>query len=1274
MKKRLLSILLTCFVFGLFLCGCGKGYEIYSTKPLDVSPAVEQGLNLYEYDDLLNEKVTIRQPIMEVLERNLPRIEPEVMSDTYTLPGTEISHTFSDYPGRGHSATLTNFEKYMLLRQACENRDKAQQYAEEGTLKKHPAADLQYGEVPVENNAVRKRIVTDPDYKSSWLTTGLYLPAGEVATVKISGLKAGQRITMTTNLQQTLAWVVGGSESSYYNSVDALLIAESQKENPDYNSVNIPIQSQYNSQNTEIPVQSVNLTFTENREYKIGSCYGGQLHLSCSNTNSPVEIEITGCVETPHFILGVTTEEYFEEYLRNAPGVMCTVDTENGQLVGMSLYIRSVADIVKAAYMWHSNFAINVSLNGRAYNYPNILKFDRHVPAGLAVALSGHDSACPEDWLGSCLDFENFKIRGHWGVLHELGHQHHMTYGHEWGMRGSQEGEVWNNALVSLNYMLTCNMDPRFTGIEHGEVAHPYTTMQSLLNIPQTLEDYNNLNYFQSLSLYVTLMHQFSPQKFVEFLYSYSKQGSYANNSRADFAYRISTIYGLDFREFLNEYYHARITNDLFTLEECTEMDNLVDFVPIACYWANGVGDSESAAKYRLDAGSETEMDFEKYILSTKPFEIIEVTKPNFGKLEHLEGHKYKYIAPTEVVEQDYFEVVCKLANGLYVKLPIRLQFNYNKSFVEVWQGVDTSNLTDAIEYSKQTEPTATAYTTTPGQNNYNSGRRKDYVKIQFNYVATETGAHKFSMKVDDIGMCQIQQGDDIYNITIDKITSSYSDDHYISIKMKKGQVIKITAHLLNSGGGGYLLVGVQKPGATTYSNITQSEMLLPSCGEEDYKKLQTYIWEAKFIVSIKNYSRKTYISKQGWQVLEAPIAASAATNPNVLIDGSYSTNYHTSTGGNKTPFPHNFVVDMGSVQSFNFFEVCVRNNVNSYVRDYQLFTSLDGVEYNLLSEGTLQYSGTVATITFDKINARYFKFVAVTASGNGFTVIAELSTGIMGKVEQAIRPNAKQIFLSDGFKTANESGSVVSNGRGNILLMNFKGTQFNIFANTSLTSGKFEVSIDGKSDVIVDLEQEHAFSKLVYASNTLEDGEHIVEIKTLDDKEVEISYMTLKYGESLLNAANIYKERALGIALAIFCTLFVFAVVFIVLYFTVPSFRKFFDELFKVKHNEQKLDEPKKQASMQQSVKVESKQAEQKTMAPQAKTSSVQAKTSTQKPKAEQKAATKQTTVKLATPQTKTTTTTATAKTQAKSSTKPTQVTKPTPKTSSTAKTTKKR
>ncbi len=1182
---------------GIFLClgtvvGCSKS-GAGKTVETTLSPAIAHGAKLYDFDEIQNQKVTLRQPVMKVLERGLSRTAPEVMSDTFTLPSdfstgelSTASYTFNpaSYPaatGRTNtSPSMTTFERYMLLRQAMYYSNAAQDLAEKGLMKKHPAADRQYGEIPVEDNAVRKRIVTDPEYKDPtggikkyYLTTGLYLPAGEVATVKVKGLKAGERLKLFTGLQQSIAWAVD------FTTFDRLIIEESQKENPDYESLPVNVHGHIKNSNVEIAYQMANFYMSENnREYKIGCIYGGALYIDCSTVSGAVEIEITGCVETPHFILGVTSVDEFENHLRNAPGLLCTLDVENGQLIGPANAMRQTDDILKVAYMWHSNFAINVSLLGRFYSYPNVLRYDTFVPAGAAVALSGQDSAMPSSNMYNCLNFQNLKKKGEWMTLHELGHQHanQGAFGKVFGMETGVEGEVRNNAMILLNYALTCNINPNQTsGVEHGEYTHPYNSLLSVINGKNRFEDYSNAggDPFWCLGLYSVLLHQFGPEKFIEYLYSHSEVKNYnevqTGTNRSEFAYRLSVVYGYDFRDFLNNYFSANITNEMFSAQQIEKMGKLKKFVPIACKFSNGVGDSRSAGAHIVSGITSTDFEFNNNIISTEEFKIVSVSKPKYGTLKKVTDTKYTYTPPKKLTSEDVFYVTCKLSNGLNCKLPIRLEFDYNCSVSKIWTGVNATNLQAAIDESNLTDATWTEYARVGGKINFNSGTRKDYVKTTFNYVAPKSGTYRFYIKSDDIGRVDATKGGKTYSIKTTAHTANYQADNYFEVKLSKNEILPFTTYLLNTGGAGSLNVGVLEPTQTRAVDIPSTSILYPDYDLDDYKKIQTFGWQPKFLTSVKNFSKTTYLSKDNWKIISAP-NAEGDKDPNILVDGDTNEIYHSvyTDLSLKTPMPHEFILDMKNINKVNFFEIYTRNNSNSCIVEYELYGSTDGKKYSLLSKAdTLAYSSRRAVIKFDTVSARFLKLVVKKTSGmsNGeyFTVISEFNAGFSAVAEYTISPAANENFHTKGFKTNGNSGSLVAKKKNSALVTKFKGTQFNIYANTFKNAGEIAVYIDGKLDAKVDLSGVERTSALVYTSSKLKDKNHTVEIKTLNNKGVEINYMSLNYGAEMLNAANIYKEKALGIALAIFCVLFVLTLVFVVLYFTLPKFREFFNRLF---------------------------------------------------------------------------------------------------------------
>ena len=1187
-NKSKTKIKFLCLILGLFLCigtfvGCGKGKGDSSSKAgITLSPAISQGATLFDFDEIQNQKVTLRQPVMKILKRGLPRTAPEVMSDTFTLPSNfstgELStavYTFdpASYPAvTGRTESMTTFERYMLLRQAMYYATASQGLAEAGLLMKHPAADRQYGEIPVEDNAVKKLIITDPEYKASMLASGLYLPAGEIATVKVKGLKAGERLEMFTGYQQSIAWAVD------FNTFDRLIIEESKKATPDYESLPVDVHNHIKSLDSEIAYQMAKFSFTENeREYKIGAIYGGLLHIDCSRISSPVEIEITGCVETPHFILGVTSVDEFENYLRNAPGLLCALDVEIGQLVGPANAMRQTDDILKVAYMWHSTFAINVSLLGRSHNYTNLLKYDTFVPAGAAVALSGRDSAMPASDMYNCLNFASLKTYGEWMTLHELGHQHSNqgAFGKVFGMETGVEGEVRNNAMILYNYALTCNINPNQTsGVEHGEFTHPYNSLLTVINGKNVAyTDYSEAggNPFWCLGLYSTIIHQFGPEKFTEYLYSHAVNKNYNDtgygNNRSEFTIRLAEVYGYDFRDFLNVYFKANITDDLFAPSRLEQLKKLKKFVPIACKFSNGFGDSRSAGAHKVSGILSTDFEFENNIISTEDFKLVSVSKPKYGTLKKVTATKYTYIPPKELTNGDVFYVSCKLANGETKKLPIRLEFNYNYSQSKIWEGVNVNDLEAAIDFSKTTQATRSEYGQVGGKSSFNSGRRKDFAKSTFSYVAPKTGTYRFYLKSDDIGRVDATKGGKTYSIKTTAYTANYQADNYFELKLKKDEILPMTTYLLNNGGGGSLNVGVLIPSQVRAVDIPVGNLLLDRFNLDDYKKIQSFGWKPKFLSSVKNFTKTNYLVKNNWEIISAPLAEDNI-DPNILVDGNTSTIFFSAwrTTSKKTPMPHTYILDMKKENCLNFIEIYTRNNANSFITEYELYGSKDNKNYKLLSKSKdLTYSRTKATIKFDSISARYLKLVVKKTTGDYFSIMSELNAGLSAVAEKVISPTADETFRTKGFKANGLGGSVVAKKKNSALVTKFKGTQFNIYANTFKNAGSFKVYIDGKLDSVVSLSGDEKSSQLVYASSKLKNKKHTVEIKTLDNKGVEINYMSINYGASMLNAANIYKEKALGIALAIFCVLFVLSMVFVVLYFTLPKFREFLNKLFRL-------------------------------------------------------------------------------------------------------------
>ena len=103
--------------------------------------------------------------------------------------------------------------------------------------------------------------------------------------------------------------------------------------------------------------------------------------------------------------------------------------------------------------------------------------FDWHVPAGDAVALGNYSFAQRTGWFKDAMNYRRLLSHGTWGTLHEIGHNHSSAYGTVWGFGDGKEGEVRNNALTLLSYIMFCDVGTTVrsgTTPEHGEYANPY--------------------------------------------------------------------------------------------------------------------------------------------------------------------------------------------------------------------------------------------------------------------------------------------------------------------------------------------------------------------------------------------------------------------------------------------------------------------------------------------------------------------------------------------------------------------------------------------------------------------------------------------------------------------------------------------------------------------------------------------------------------------------------------------------------------------------------
>ena len=1243
-------------------------------------------------------------------------------------------------------------------------------------LKKHPAADGQYGAVKGTNNAVQKEIILDPLYRSLH-TTGLYLPAGEPVTIKVEGLKSGERIGITLGSNNTLAWR-GSCSGTALNStgLDSATINQYYKNYVnttcdgffkqadlvtafgkffDYNnSESSPfLQSQWKRQNARAPWTSCDFTFSENKTYTFGFAYGGLIQINMGNCYSQAKVTITGAVETPHYILGVTSPEYFEQHLKNAPGVIAALDTENGILTGPTgelgnpycAYMRTVKkeEIDKLAMLWHSFLSVNESFTGGTYNRHNKVMFDWHVPAGAAVSLGNYSFAMPTGWFGAAMNYQGLLATGTWGTLHEIGHNHASAYGQTWGFGDPREGEVRNNALTLLGYIMFCDVGTTVRmgrGAEHGGYANPYSTLSETLNFPkQTHTDIGDgsFGYFQFLGMYANIMHSFGAEKFYELLYSYKdtanylyekqneliaeiekenlpteeknnrKNKIYTNCKRAEFAYRCSIIYGMNFLNYFNNFYFANIDETLFSSRQLNKMKSLPNYNPISCYYAGGIDGVKTAGDYEVAFGDDIEFDLLDKTISTldrgdkKGFEILSVSQPKHGTIKDVGKGKWSYSFDKDYTgNTDEFSFKVKLSDGVIHVLTVYLRItSFNSSKVNSYTNISEpsggnlfDNFAEQIKAKSPKTVASGAGATLPAYN----GEKWQVRTADFYWKAPVTGEVALMVGGTVVRLYVGENFDNLQptNLTFsgdinpNKFVTNVNFKHVLSVEQGKLYAIRILSYNQGAGskkssGGVYVLtkdggvVSTSKMDNAKYSEFVSTGanwQLIPSNQvfhpdyleflEENKEEFEKFVFEPSYIVSKKanvNLS-VTGTDKTEWQVVKAPEVIhqgfyyNEATQTadertrghytkqvqylypaeaydengnlkegyedkrtayteyinmwNYLIDGEVGTSLHTPyTGSGYTPLsennPHEFIIDMKQAQEVNFFSVTTRNNTNSYIEAYDLYLGLDnpegGVSWEKVTSGTRKdYSGTTITKKFKTRQARYLRLVVRKTSGGTFSVLSEIDAGIQSPIQKLITTTSSKLFSTKGWVNSSEidsepNGYLIANSKKQKAVIKFKGDSISLYAATGKDYGSITIKMDGKVVSTVDLNHEQSdLRKLVYYAEDLENKEHTMEIITNSSGKVMLGIIGLPYSASLLNAPNIYLERALIISLVVFILLFVALTVLVLCLLFIPKFRHFMGNNRAISWLDRKMEADKIKRQEKRKIKKQQK-AEQK-------------------------------------------------------------------------------
>lgn len=112
-------------------------------------------------------------------------------------------------------------------------------------------------------------------------------------------------------------------------------------------------------------------------------------------------------------------------------------------------------------------------------------------------------------------------------------------------------------------------------------------------------------------------------------------------------------------------------------------------------------------------------------------------------------------------------------------------------------------------------------------------------------------------------------------------------------------------------------------------------------------------------------------------------------------FDDDPETIWHTRWSNGTDPYPHEIIVDLGTVyQLFSFSYLARQEGENGRIKDYTLYVSENGFEWNEMSTGSFENTAAPQSIEFEEsVNGRFFKLMAFSeVNGNEWASAAEFS------------------------------------------------------------------------------------------------------------------------------------------------------------------------------------------------------------------------------------------------------------------------------------------
>ena len=334
------------------------------------------------------------------------------------------------------------------------------------------------GKVPSTAKRVSRRISIKPGLAKAslsaneqvylrWHSTGLYVPAGEVVTIR---LNKGET---TRHLQAQI-----GVHNDKLDHMDVL-----HREADDLTRI------------FELSAKETN----------VYSPYGGILMIKIPDTSSlsKLNVDVRGAVDYPYFKAGSTSVAQWKKRIRNYSAPWAELASDKIVLTVPAYRIRQLVDPDKVLKFWDAVVDVQDSLSHFSNRtYPERIITDQQVAYGYMFT-GGYKIVIPDDESTPNMLNQGFMWKnGSWGHFHELGHRHQFD-----GLDFRGLGEV----SVNLFTMYTFDRLLKKGLYNHSDIPDRQTVIgkiKSYMNDPNKGTAFTT-DPFMALSMYIELIEGF---------------------------------------------------------------------------------------------------------------------------------------------------------------------------------------------------------------------------------------------------------------------------------------------------------------------------------------------------------------------------------------------------------------------------------------------------------------------------------------------------------------------------------------------------------------------------------------------------------------------------------------------------------------------------------------------------------------------------------------------------------------------------------------------